>query len=74
MEWISVKDRLPDYTCRVGRSRFATVFACINNKIVGEAAYEEGKWFFLGLQISSDQVTHWMPLPQPPKQEDTNGI
>ncbi len=62
-EWISVKDRLPDSN--------NVVFACIDDgqcKIVRSAyvsSYGEWKW------IERHQtVTHWMPLPKPPKEEE----
>lgn len=61
-EWISVKDRLPDSN--------NVVFACIDDgqcKIVRSAyvsSYGEWKW------IEGHQtVTHWMPLPELPKEE-----
>lgn len=61
-EWISVNDRLP-YSNNV-------VFACIDDgqcKIVRSAyvsSYGEWKW------IEGHQtVTHWRPLPEPPKEE-----
>lgn len=70
MEWISVKDKLPD----VGQN----VFVCSKNGHVQEVAYSIGKWddllFWVDCleefdSVSFDQFTHWMPLPQPPKSE-----
>lgn len=52
--WISVKDRLPD----VGK------FVLIYNEINGvRLDYHDGATF------GYYDVTHWMPLPQPPKGE-----
>ena len=67
-DWISVKDRLPDeeteYLCWFGdfpMGAFARV--CRWNKIRGAFwCYSDNvKWAF---------VTHWMPLPEAPKEDD----
>ncbi len=66
--WISVKDRLPaeetEYLCWFGdfpMGAFARV--CRWNKIRGAfwCYSDNAKWAF---------VTHWMPLPEPPKDGD----
>ena len=61
-EWISVKDRLPE--------RFVYVLVMTD---FGEAAVARlkgnGRWY---IGWDNDQyagITHWMPLPQPPKGE-----
>ena len=63
-EWISVKEKLPkDYEdvviiMRDGASSWYRV------------AYREyGGWSFGGGRRVNDEVTHWMPLPEPPKEE-----
>jgi hypothetical protein len=62
-EWISVKDRLPDkhdrYLCNVKAFSFPDLryFAILK--------YDDGG--FIEGKIYTDDVTHWMPLPQPPK-------
>lgn len=56
-EWISVKDRLPDDNVQV--------LACTRNGKPFPAHCECGKW-----RVShSVTITHWMPLPPPPKGE-----
>lgn len=62
--WISVEERLPeDYEdvviiMRNGASSWYRV------------AYREyGGWSFGGGRRVTDEVTHWMPLPEPPKEE-----
>lgn len=59
MEWISVKDRLPE----------------VNELVIGYDGYsvqpvikcrKKSEWDYVnsGSQVN---VTHWMPLPSPPK-------
>lgn len=64
MEWISVKDRLPENTGDVliyGR------FTIDCPRRVYEAFYDKKRDKFTRLYINSKDVTHWMPLPDPPK-------
>ena len=61
-EWISVKDRLPEdgqivLTCKNGICDIQTYEARRNG------------WLCKGWFWSMATVTHWMPLPQPPKGE-----
>ena len=65
-EWISVKDRLPadDATYLVyGRNWYGIVVAIY---------YGDGKWLTCDdLTNITRFVTHWMPMPIPPKEEPT---
>lgn len=69
-EWISVKDRLPDkedlFLISYGESREITIglWNFRNNR------FEETEIEWFGYEITG--VTHWMPLPEPPKESDTN--
>ena len=65
--WISVKDRLPDY--------FTSVLVwCPGNKCI-YAAYRNARqeWYTFDDTIAGhvvvNMVTHWMPMPNPPKGE-----
>ena len=61
MEWISVKERLPDFT--------GNVLAVDTKRRVRLMIYDDDDKDFMthnGLVI---EVTHWMPLPEPPKGE-----
>lgn len=62
--WISVKDRLPkdDATYLVyGRNGYGIVFAIY---------YGDGEWLTCDdLTNITRFVAHWMPLPEPPKEE-----
>ena len=60
-EWISVKDRLPDMYQNVLAIR-------ADGKIVVDAIGSLEIWY-KQMDIVGKPVTHWMPLPQPPKGE-----
>lgn len=64
LEWTSVKDRLPEkeheaYLCSLDSSLF------LDSQYIDTRAYcGDGEWYTGGT------VTHWMPLPEPPKEEE----
>ena len=55
--WIPVTERLPEKDTRV------IVCASLPEGVHSDFIYEDGHWFV------STGVTHWMPLPEPPKEE-----
>ena len=55
--WIPVTERLPEKDVRV------IVCASLPEGVHSDFIYEDGHWFV------STGVTHWMPLPEPPKEE-----
>ena len=61
-EWISVKDRLP--------SPVDSVLIVTRSGGVGEGFHEKGKWWWITEDEVYVEVTHWMPLPEPPREED----
>jgi hypothetical protein len=66
-EWISVKDRLPDEDEDV--LAFGYYHETFQTLICHYRSDFKGQWFtsVAGQQVY--EVTHWMPLPQPPKGE-----
>ncbi len=67
-EWISVEDRLPETNCKV--------FAVKKNGRAFQMSYHAPfgsdkrifQWWGFGNWVDQhSQVTHWMPLPSPPK-------
>ena len=56
-EWISVEDRLPDEYADV-----LVVFPVGSRHIYEVDHVEDGGWFW-----NASEVTHWMPLPEPPQ-------
>ena len=55
--WIPVTERLPEKDTRV------IVCASLPEGVHSDFIYEDGHWFV------STGVTHWMPFPEPPKEE-----
>ena len=63
-QWISVKDRLPEENTEV------LIYCKTNSR--KKVFFVDKIRYFRGLpiwQVWSGKVTHWMPLPQPPKGE-----
>ncbi len=65
-EWISVEDRLPN----VEATYLVTLKSETDTWI--ETAYLFNGVFSLGGHRTTDKITHWMPLPQPPKPNSNN--
>ena len=80
-EWISVKDRLPeDSGCYlvVYRDKYNGSISIAFDMYVkcnvgewweSEFACDITKQFLWAAKLQEQEVTHWMPLPQPPKGE-----
>ena len=81
-EWISVDDRLPEndgsYLVTInsfgGRKHINVRWFAKDGEAVNEyeLAGQENVWYYYDSEwgyIPIDSVTHWMPLPQPPKGE-----
>lgn len=71
-EWISAKDRLPDTAERVLVCR--TWLGSVYKPLYGyyqDFPNQKGCWYILTEEgyCSLREVTHWMPLPKPPKGE-----
>lgn len=77
MEWISVKDRLPEkegdylvytyvedqYVCRFSNINYHKRKPVMEFRVNCECCYAEDDDF------KSSDVTHWMPLPKPPPEK-----
>lgn len=65
MEWISVKDKLPEenQNCIIWTgSAFMSAFYLGNDKWWLD-------YYDRTQTVTSDWFTHWMPLPEPPKED-----
>ena len=58
--WIPVSERLPE---------IRKVVLITDGIDVGTGWMNQGRWNTSFADIQRDAVTHWMPLPQPPKEE-----
>lgn len=71
-EWISVKDRLPDLIpCNVGTAYSEAVIAWTSGRKAMIAVWDGIDWIapFDYLEAWGEEITHWMPLPELPKEE-----
>lgn len=59
--WISVKDRVPE--------KSMLVLGVVHGH-VGELAYINDRNVFKRRERPIEGVTHWMPLPEPPKEDE----
>ena len=68
-EWISVNDRLPEPKHEFDARNWYLV--ALSNGVVKELAYEfnNNSVFGYGWRETAYPVTHWMPMPNPPKGE-----
>ena len=63
MEWISVKDRLPD------KENEVLVFEFRGDVSMAYISGYEWRNFESDFKMDSSYITHWMPLPEPPKEQ-----
>lgn len=63
-EWVSVRDRLPEIGVEVLVYDCGFMGVWSLNKTDQGVFWEDGH----GDQYSVDEVTHWMPLPEPPEE------
>lgn len=63
-KWIPVTERLPED----GSDILAVQSYCGEVRIV-PANYDRGVWYDCVFNRVAEHITHWMPLPEPPKEE-----
>ena len=77
-EWISVNDKLPIEEAKAHEQEwyeeYCEFLVMIEGGLIPTTLYydlEEGEWFGINTDLEREtyKVTHWMPLPQPPKGE-----
>ena len=68
-EWVSVDDRLPEYS----NDGFADAVLVTDGFVQHMAYFVGGEWRFAESGEIKEpmwyRITHWMPLPQPPKED-----
>ena len=68
-EWISVKDRLPEVP--EGYERIQVIVRCCYGVDTAWVQRDTKKFYDIAGWLRSEVigVTHWMPMPEPPKEE-----
>ena len=80
-QWISVQDRLPeaveeDVNGKIAFSDFVLVYLVYDDGftyITVDKCNPDKKCWLHEIPSEGCKVTHWQPLPEPPKDGDTNG-
>lgn len=67
MNWIDIKDECPDHD-----GMLVVIFTCIDVPMVYPAVWNARRKSFESdaVEIGRHEVTHWMPLPPPPKSKE----
>lgn len=70
-EWINVKDKLPDK-----QDCYLTYYNTNDYCIIDISGWDMKKQMFVYLDPEyygdeNENITHWMPLPEPPKEDKT---
>lgn len=71
-EWINVKDRLPTPSKMV----LFTGKTCYGTWLIAQCGWYDGTFWHRDTEeaiYSSTPVTYWMPLPEPPEENENNG-
>lgn len=68
--WISVKERLPEHSeivlvcdARIAETPYVGIWTLEEDVEGADCWNDEGGWW-----RALSEVTHWMPLPEPPKE------
>ena len=70
MQWINVKERRPKLDEPVIVStKCGNVFEAIRIRRNKLTYWTNAVWQYLPMQEHTGAVTHWMPMPKPPKEE-----
>ena len=67
-EWISVKDKLPPQDCKFKNFSIPIIFCYAEWIWCGNYCFKDKNWYNNGF-INANIITHWMPLPNLPKEE-----
>ncbi len=70
--WISVKDKLPK------RNEYVLIYDGCGLQYVGALLYDHDEFEYsscCSCSVRLDDITHWMPLPEPPENVgENNGL
>lgn len=69
--WISVKDRLPERSSEIDWCSLYVLVASALGPGIGHYDYDQECWIYSPcgkMECTDNRVTHWMPIPEPPKE------
>ncbi|MZR63815.1 DUF551 domain-containing protein [Alcanivorax sp. DP30] len=67
-EWIGAEERpLEGERAMVATKSGAVLIACFLDNSASQFPWTG--WRFEGMHPANDKITHWMPLPEPPRKE-----
>jgi hypothetical protein len=69
MNWISVKDKLPDNFADCLAYGIPTCGTCGDSPLVKQSTFSDTRGFEFGAYDCGIEATHWMPLPEAPCDE-----
>lgn len=61
-QWIKCSERIPVQT---QSNRYIALNLVLNGRTVVQGGFDDGRFWCDGVEINN--VTHWMPLPEPPE-------
>ena len=68
-KWISVSERLPKYNSKVLVADIREDYISIAELTKGGNGLEDYWFCEEAFPLPVNEITHWMPLPEPPKEE-----
>lgn len=74
-EWISVKNGLPDKEgVYIGFIQYNSACSYVTPVRYIKQSFGEYWWWWIFEKSYTKFITHWMPLPEPPKNEDAEWV
>lgn len=71
-QWISIEDRLPEadqnVLLYVDYSVYETITMFVGHLLERDGHHHWAPYDWNGLGFNFDDITHWMPLPEPPEE------
>ena len=70
-KWIPVTERLPEPNAVDERGFAKRYLVKTDSHVLMHTARYDGDWWVMWgrAEVIADNVTHWMPIPDPPKEE-----
>lgn len=69
MKWIPVEERLPEYNKRILVTDIRDGYMSVTVLMKGWGGRDDGWEGEDGYMLPVEEITHWMPLPEMPKED-----